>query len=37
MGWINFVIFIILAAAGLWGLLSRAKWMEEQSKKNKKS
>lgn len=38
MGWMNLVIFIILAALGLWGLISRAKWLEDQSKKkNKKS
>lgn len=37
MGWINFIIFIILAIAGVWGMLSRAKWMKEQSQKNKKS
>jgi len=37
MGWINLVMFIILAVLGLWGLISRGKWLEDESKKNKKS
>lgn len=37
MGWINLVMFIILAVLGLWGLISREKWLEDESKKNKKS
>lgn len=33
MGWMNLVMFIILAVLGLWGLISRAKWLEGESKK----
>ncbi|CAM4019650.1 Uncharacterised protein [Lederbergia lenta] len=36
MTWIYLVFIIILAGFGLWGLVSRAKWLEEQSKNNKK-
>ncbi|THE09757.1 hypothetical protein E1I69_21175 [Bacillus timonensis] len=35
MNWIYLVIVIVMIPLGLWGLVARAKWLEEQSKKIK--
>lgn len=35
MNWIYLVFAIVMIGFGLWGLLARAKWLEEQSKKIK--
>lgn len=37
MIWITLGIVLILGGLGLWGQLSRAKWLEEKSKKSKTS
>ncbi len=37
MIWITLGIGIILGGFGLWGQLSRAKWLEEKSNKSKTS
>ncbi|MDR4885981.1 hypothetical protein RGU12_00285 [Fredinandcohnia sp. QZ13] len=33
MNWIYLVLLIVTVPLGLWGLVARAKWLEEQSKK----
>lgn len=36
MNWVYLVFIIVMTGLGLWGLLARAKWLEEKSKTNKK-
>lgn len=36
MSWLYLIGLIILICLGAWGWLSRAKWLDDQVKKNKK-